>query len=139
LSEQFLPSLNLKIITIKGTFDAVTSMQVDKKVLPVIEQEKSNVILDLSNVDYLSSVGIVCLAQYLVLLTDKKRVLKFVKPPDRVYDTLTLIAFAKNWTCMISSKQRLVHFDKVFYSCLMNVSAVLLSNFLSNYATRHQH
>ena len=34
------PSIpNLKIITIKGTFDAVTSMQVDKKILPVIELE----------------------------------------------------------------------------------------------------
>ena len=86
---------HLKIIAIKGTFDAVTSMQVDKKVLPVIEQERSNIILDLSNVDYLSSVGIVCLAQYLVLLTEKKRILKFVKPPERVYETLKLIGFAK--------------------------------------------
>jgi anti-anti-sigma factor len=86
---------NLKIIAIKGTFDAVTSMHVDKKVLPVIEQDNSNVIIDLSNVDYLSSVGIVCLAQYLVLLTEKKRILKFVKPPARVYETLTLIGFAK--------------------------------------------
>jgi anti-anti-sigma factor len=86
---------NLKIIAIKGTFDAVTSMQVDKKLLPIIEQEKSNIILDLSNVDYLSSVGIVCLAQYLVLLTEKKRIIKFVKPPDKVFETLTIIGFAK--------------------------------------------
>jgi anti-anti-sigma factor len=65
------PSIpNLKIITIKGTFDAVTSIQVDKKILPVIEQEKSNIILDLSSIDYLSSVGIMCLAQYLVFLND---------------------------------------------------------------------
>ena len=85
---------NLKIVTIKGTFDAVTSMQVDKKILPVIEQEKSNVIIDLSNVDYLSSVGIMCLAQYLVFLTEKKRLLKFVKPPQHVFDTLRIIGFA---------------------------------------------
>ena len=86
---------HLKIIAIKGTFDAVTSMQVDKKILPVIEQDNSNIIIDLSNVEYLSSVGIVCLAQYLILLKEKKRLLKFVKPPARVYETLTLIGFAK--------------------------------------------
>lgn len=85
---------NVKIITIKGTFDAVTSMHVDKKVLPVIEQEKSNIIIDLSNVDYLSSVGIMCLAQYLVFLNEKKRLLKFVKPPQPVFDTLRIIGFA---------------------------------------------
>lgn len=89
------PSIpNLKIIAIKGTFDAVNSMQVDKKILPVIEQEKSNVILDLSNIEYLSSVGIMCLAQYLVFLTEKKRLLKFVKPPQHVFDTLRIIGFA---------------------------------------------
>ena len=86
---------HLKIITIKGTFDAVTSMHADKKILPVIEQDNSDIIIDLSNVDYLSSVGIVCLAQYQVLLTEKKRILKFVKPSARVYETLTLIGFAK--------------------------------------------
>ena len=86
---------HLKIIAIKGTFDAVTSMHVDKKILPVIEQDNSNIIIDLSNVEYLSSVGIVCLAQYQVLLTEKKRILKFVKPPERVFETLTLIGFAR--------------------------------------------
>jgi anti-anti-sigma factor len=84
---------NLKIITLKGTFDAVTSMQVDKKMLPMIEQEKSNVILDLSNVDYLSSVGIMCLAQYMVFLNTRNRALRFVKPPDHVFETLRIIGF----------------------------------------------
>lgn len=92
---RFEPSVpNLKIVTLKGTFDAVTSMQVDKKILPVIEQEKSNIILDLSHIDYLSSVGIMCLAQYMVFLNEKKRILKFVKPPEHVFDTLRIIGFA---------------------------------------------
>ena len=85
---------NLKIVTIRGTFDAVTSMQVDKKILPVIEQEKSNIILDLGHIDYLSSVGIMCLAQYMVFLNEKKRILKFVKPPQHVFETLRIIGFA---------------------------------------------
>ena len=55
---EFSPSiLILKIITIEGTIDKVTSVQVNEKVLPIIEKEASNVILDLRNVGYLSSVG----------------------------------------------------------------------------------
>ena len=52
---------NLSIIAVKGTIDAVTSKKVDEKVLPVIEKQESNVILDLSNIDYLSSTGMMCL------------------------------------------------------------------------------
>ena len=52
-SEPTVP--NLKVITLKGTFDAVTSMNVDKKVLPIIEHDKAHVILDISKIDYLSS------------------------------------------------------------------------------------
>ena len=103
---------NLKIVTIKGTFDAVTSMQVDKKMLPVIEQEKSNVILDLSSLDYLSSVGIMCLAQYMVFLNEKKRILKFVKPPQQVFDTLRIIGFATKFEMYDSLEAAIGSFKK---------------------------
>jgi anti-anti-sigma factor len=79
---------NLKIITIRGSFDKVASNQVDEKVLPIIEKEGSNIILDLSNLAYLSCTGMLCLIKYSTFLTDKKRLLKFVKPPKHVYNTL---------------------------------------------------
>jgi len=104
--------LNLKIITIKGTFDAVTSKQVDEKVLPLIEQEKSNVVLDLSNIDYVSSVGIMCLAQYQVLLNDKKRFLKFVKPSQPVLETLKIIGVAAKFEMFDSLEAAISSFQK---------------------------
>jgi anti-anti-sigma factor len=79
---------NLKIITIEGNFHTVTAKQVDEKILPVIEREKTNIILDISNLDYLSSVGILRLIKYLSIMTDEKRVLKFLKPPEHIYNTL---------------------------------------------------
>jgi len=110
---RFEPSVpNLKIISLKGTFDAVTSMQVDKKILPVIEQEKSNIILDLSKLDYLSSVGIMCLAQYMVFLNEKKRLLKFVKPPQHVFDTLRIIGFATKFEMYDSLEAAISSFQK---------------------------
>ena len=83
------PSIpNLKVIKIEGKFDTVTVEQVDEKILPVIEGEKTNVILDISHLDYLSSIGILRLIKYLSFMTDEKRVLKFVKPPEHIYTTL---------------------------------------------------
>jgi anti-anti-sigma factor len=80
---------NLKIISIEGSLDSYTTKHVNKKVLPVIE-EASNVILDLRNVGYISKTGIACLINYFVLLTEKKRLLKLIKPPQHVYDTLVV-------------------------------------------------
>jgi len=88
---------NLKIITIKGTIDKVTSVQVNEKILPIIEKEETNIILDLSNLDFLSSAGMMDLAKYLVLLTDKKRLLKLVKPSKPVYDTMAKMGFEKRF------------------------------------------
>ena len=69
----------------------------NEKVLPIIEKEETNIILDLSNLDFLSSVGMMDLAKYLVLLTDKKRLLKLVKPSKPVYDTMAKMGFAKRF------------------------------------------
>ena len=88
---------DLKIIAIKGSIDAVTLKQVDEKVLPVIEKEESNIILDLTNLDYLSSTGMMCLIKYLVLLTDKRKSFKLVRPPQNVYDTLRVAGIAKHF------------------------------------------
>ena len=83
------PSIpNLKIITLSGIIDAYNCRQVDEKVLPVIEREESNILFDLSHISHLSSTGIMCLLKYLVFLNDQRRLLKFVKPPKRVYSIL---------------------------------------------------
>ena len=89
------PSIpNLKIITIKGSIDSVTYKQIDKKVFSVIEQEESNIIIDLSNVHYLSSIGMMCLINYSKSMTDKGRFLKFVKPLEHVYNSLEAAGIA---------------------------------------------
>jgi anti-anti-sigma factor len=92
------PSIpNLKIITIRGSFDTVASKQIDEKVLPIIEKEGSNIILDFSNLGYLSCVGMMCLIKYSSFLTDNNRLLKFVKPPKHVYNTLGAAGIARHF------------------------------------------
>ena len=101
---------DVAIIAVKGTIDAVTSKKVDEKVLPVIEKKESNVILDLSNIDYLSSTGMMCLIKYLVFLTDRKKVFKIVKPPKHVHDTLKIAGIAKHFDIYDSVEEALKTF-----------------------------
>jgi len=88
---------NLKILTIRGYFDTVTSKYVDEKVFPIIEGGKSNIILDLSSLEYLSSVGMLRLIKYSSTVIDKKRLLKFVKPTKHVYNSLKAAGVASRF------------------------------------------
>ena len=90
------PSIpNLKVIRIEGNFDTVTAQKIDEKVLPVMEQEKTNIILDISKLDYISSIGILRLIKYLSFMKDDKRALKFVKPPEHIYSSLMAAGVAE--------------------------------------------
>ena len=88
---------NLKIITIRGALDKVTCKRVEEKVLPIIEKEESNIILDLSNLEYLSCEGMMCLIKHSTFVTEKNRLLKLVKPPKYVYNTLADAGIAINF------------------------------------------
>jgi anti-sigma B factor antagonist len=90
---------NFKIISIQGSMDAVACKHIDDKVIPLIEQAEPDLILDISNVDYLSSTGIMSLVTYLVFLTDKKRILRLVKPPEAVAQTLKVVGLDKKRYC----------------------------------------
>jgi anti-anti-sigma factor len=88
---------HLKIITIRGIVDWNTSFSAVEKILHVIEREESNIILDLSKLDYLSSIGMMNIVRYLVLCIDQKRLFKLVKPPKFVYETMIVFGIANEF------------------------------------------
>jgi anti-anti-sigma factor len=88
---------NFSIVSVQGSMDAVACKHVDEKVIPLIDQEAPDLILDISKVDYLSSTGIMSLVKYLVFLTDKKKILRLVKPPEAVAQTLKVVGLEKHF------------------------------------------
>jgi anti-anti-sigma factor len=105
---------DLIIISIKGILDSITMKQVDEKILPVIEHEASDVIIDLRNIDYANKTGIMCFMKCLILVNHKKRALKFVKPPQHfvkppqhVYKTFELTGFSKRFDMYVNIEDAL--------------------------------
>jgi anti-anti-sigma factor len=88
---------NLIIITIGGSFDAVNAQKVDEKVLPVLEIPRTNIILDISKLNYLSSIGMLGLIKYFTIMTNKLRSIKFIKPPKLVFNSLEAAGIAKHF------------------------------------------
>ena len=62
-----------------------------------MEKGESNIILDLSNLEYLSSMGMLRLIKYLTFMADEKRLLKFVKPTKHVYNSLKAAGVASRF------------------------------------------
>ena len=92
------PSIpDLKIIYIKGTIDLSTSKSVDKTILDVIEKGDSHIIIDLSQLDYLSSIGMMSLTNYVLRSQAHNRLIKFVKPQKTIYDTMSFFGFTKRF------------------------------------------
>lgn len=87
----------LKIITITGTIDISTSKHADKTILSVIEKGDSHIIIDLSHLDYLSSIGMMSLTKYQLRSVDNKILLRFVKPSQSIYNTMSFFGFTKKF------------------------------------------
>jgi anti-anti-sigma factor len=91
------PSIpDLKKIAILGSMDTVSLSQIDEKVLPVIDEGKSDVIFDLTNLDFLSSIGMMKIIKYFISLTTKKRLFMLIKPPENIYEALQTAGVAKH-------------------------------------------
>ena len=98
---------NLTIITIKGNLDLPNSRYADEKILPLIEKGESNIIIDLSQLYYLSSIGMMSLTQYHALITKKNRSLKLIKP---IYDIMTYFGFTKKFEIYESIEEAISSF-----------------------------
>jgi len=88
---------NLKIIEIKGVLDKDTTKHADRKILPVLKQEPVNLIIDLTKVSCIDKQGILCLIKYLLLITSRKRALKFIRPPQHIYRSFEIIGLVKKF------------------------------------------
>jgi anti-anti-sigma regulatory factor len=91
----YVPDLN--IIAIKGVLDTDTIRHADRKILPVLELEPNNFIIDLTKVTCLDKQGILCLTKYLIMITSEKRALKFIRPPQHIYRTFEIIGIVKKF------------------------------------------
>jgi anti-anti-sigma factor len=89
------PSMHISIISIEGSLDFVTMGQLDKKCLPFLESKTQDIIIDISNMDYVSKSGILCLLKYFILIKNMKGALKFIRPPQHVCKKFDIVGISK--------------------------------------------
>ena len=102
---------DLKIIAIQGSMDAVSLSQIDEKVLPVIDEGLSDVIFDLTNLDFLSSIGMMKIIKYFITMTNKKRLFMLIKPPKSIYEALQTAGVARHLS-MFDNREDAIRYQR---------------------------
>jgi anti-anti-sigma factor len=102
---------DLKIIAIQGSMDTVSLAQIDEKVLPIVDEGKSDIIFDLANLNFLSSIGMMKIIKYFISMTNKKRLFMLIKPPENIYEALKTAGVAKHLN-MFDSREDAISYQR---------------------------
>lgn len=85
----------IKLIEFKGVLDRLASNEVNRQLLPVIEEQSVFLIVDLCNLEYINSSGIYCLMECFAKTKEKGGYLKLIVPNGRVKEILELVGITK--------------------------------------------
>ena len=85
----------IKLIELKGVLDFISSKELYKQLVPLIEKGSCFLIADLSSLEYINSSGISCLMECLVKVKQKGGYLKFVALNDKIREILNLVGLNK--------------------------------------------
>lgn len=85
----------IKLIEFNGVLDLLASREVNRHLMPVIEEGSCFFVADLSRLEYINSSGIYCLMECFAKTQERGGYLKLFAASGRVAEILSLVGIAK--------------------------------------------
>jgi len=85
----------IKILKISGILDTVTSEEVDKEIMPLIEEDDGYLIADLANLEYMNSTGMANLMRYYIQKKRRGGSFKIINASEFIYEIMDISGAAK--------------------------------------------
>lgn len=85
----------IKLIKFKGVLDLLASKEVNRQLVPVIEDSSAFLVVDLTNLEYINSSGIYSLMECYAKTKEKGGYLKLYAANGRVKEILDLVGITK--------------------------------------------
>jgi anti-sigma B factor antagonist len=82
---------NILILTIKGRIDALTAQEFKEILFGFIEKGRSSIVLDMHNLEYISSAGIRVLYQALNIIENKQGKVVISAPSENVKKVFDIV------------------------------------------------
>lgn len=89
---------NIAVLNIEGRIDGITSVELEKTMTALIDQGERKIVLDFTNVDYVSSAGLRIFFAYLQKLKILNGTLYFSSLSERIenlFDTVGFLTICK--------------------------------------------
>ena len=87
------PDNNIAVIKVGGYIDTTTSAEVERSLDSILRESRRNIIIDLGNVDYISSAGWGIFISEIKGIREKGGDLKLVNMIPDVYEVFELLEF----------------------------------------------
>jgi len=81
---------NVKVLTIEGILDTVTSEEVDKDIMPLVEEDDGYIIADLGKLEYMNSTGMANLMRYYIQKKRRGGSFKIINASDFIYEIMDI-------------------------------------------------
>ncbi len=83
----------VSIVYLKGYLDAHTAPDFEKALQELVDQERVNIVVNLSELTYISSAGLGVFMGFIENIRDKGGDIKLAEPTDKVYRVFDLLGF----------------------------------------------
>ncbi|MFT5121942.1 MAG: anti-sigma B factor antagonist [Kiritimatiellia bacterium] len=86
---------DLDLVFLSGSLDAYSFPKLEDALQSLVDQQRTRVILDCSNLEYISSVGLGALIGFARRARENNGDLKLVNLSERIYNIIELLGFQK--------------------------------------------
>ena len=105
-------TLSVTVITMEGSLDAETAWSLSKSFIELLKKGNYNLVIDLTQLRYISSAGITSLMSLTRRVREKKRDVIFIKPRPSVYRPLELVGFPVIFSIVSSQEEAVAEFKR---------------------------
>lgn len=81
------------IIDVQGDLDAHTSSQLERVIQDLIDKRRTNIVVNFSNLNYISSAGLGVFMSFIDEVRSKGGDIKFANMPEKIFQVFDLLGF----------------------------------------------
>lgn len=103
---------NVSVINLKGYLDAHTAPDFEKALQDLVDQERVQIVVNLSELNYISSAGLGVFMGFIEEIRKKKGDIKIAEPSEKVYRVFDLLGFPVLYEIFPSESEAVAKYKK---------------------------
>ncbi|MCS6988564.1 MAG: STAS domain-containing protein [Chloroherpetonaceae bacterium] len=99
------------VIDVSGDLDAHTAVQLERVFEKLISEQRANIVVNFSNLNYISSAGLGVFMAFIDEVRSKGGDIKFANMPEKIYQIFDLLGFPSLYEIYDDEKKAIEKFQ----------------------------